>query len=153
MQGLSDVGAPLLARYDLEQVRSTVTREVIAARPPDLWRYHEVLPVRDPALVTTLGEGMTPLLALPSYGTAIGIPCGLLSLSDSGLVTLPVRACIVQPSLVYGADGASARVFKAMASLPVAVRLGDAPQLVAGAHPAHLPADLELLRGEVVHHV
>ena len=32
------------------------------ARPHDLWRYHEVLPVRDPAHVTTLGEGMTPLL-------------------------------------------------------------------------------------------
>ena len=66
VQGVSTVGAPLLARYDLEQVRTTVTREEIAGRPHDLWRYHEVLPVRDPAHVTTLGEGMTPLLPLPS---------------------------------------------------------------------------------------
>ena len=49
VHGLSEVGAPLLARYDLERVRTTVTREEIAGRPPSLWRYHEVLPVRDPA--------------------------------------------------------------------------------------------------------
>ena len=84
VQGTSKVGAPLLARYDLEQVRSQVTREEIAARPHDLWRYHEVLPVRDPAHVTTLGEGMTPLLPLPTYGAAIGVP-GLL-MKDEGLV-------------------------------------------------------------------
>jgi uncharacterized protein YbjT (DUF2867 family) len=54
--------------------------------------------------------------------------------ADDYLATLPIRAVIVQPSLVYGADGASARVFKAMASLPFAVRLGDAPQLVQPIH-------------------
>ena len=84
VQGVSKVGAPLLARYDLEQVRAQVTREEIAGRPHDLWRYHEVLPVRDPAHVTTLGEGMTPLLPLPTYGAAIGVP-GLL-MKDEGLV-------------------------------------------------------------------
>lgn len=84
VQGVSAVGKPLLARYDLEQVRATVTREDIAGRPQDLWRYHEVLPVRDPAHVTTLGEGMTPMLPLPTYGAAIGVP-GLL-MKDEGLV-------------------------------------------------------------------
>ena len=54
--------------------------------------------------------------------------------ADDYLATLPIRAAIVQPSLVYGADGASARVFKAMASLPCAVRLGDSPQLVQPIH-------------------
>ena len=54
--------------------------------------------------------------------------------ADDYLATLPIRAAIVQPSLVYGADGASARVFKAMASLPFAVRLGDSPQLVQPIH-------------------
>ncbi len=54
--------------------------------------------------------------------------------ADDYLATLPIRAAIVQPSLVYGAEGASARVFKAMASLPFAVRLGDAPQLVQPIH-------------------
>jgi uncharacterized protein YbjT (DUF2867 family) len=54
--------------------------------------------------------------------------------ADDYLATLPLRAVIVQPSLVYGADGASARVFKAMASLPFAAKLGGAPQRVQPIH-------------------
>jgi threonine synthase len=84
VQGVSDVGAPLLARYDLDEVRRAVTPADIESRPHDLWRYHELLPVRDPANITTLGEGMTPLLPLPAYGRAIGVP-GLL-MKDEGLV-------------------------------------------------------------------
>jgi threonine synthase len=84
VQGVSDVGAPLLARYDLDQVHRAVTPADIESRSHDLWRYHEVLPVRDPANITTLGEGMTPLLPLPAYGRAIGVP-GLL-MKDEGLV-------------------------------------------------------------------
>jgi threonine synthase len=84
VQGVSEVGAPLLARYDLDAVRGSVTPGDIAVRPHDLWRYHELLPVRDPAHVTTLGEGMTPLLPLPSYGSRIDVP-GLL-MKDEGMV-------------------------------------------------------------------
>jgi uncharacterized protein YbjT (DUF2867 family) len=54
--------------------------------------------------------------------------------ADDYLAALPVRAAIVQPSLVYGSDGTSARVFKALASMPFAVRFGDAPQLVQPIH-------------------
>jgi threonine synthase len=84
VQGTSDVGAPLLARYDLERVRETVTREEIAGRAPDLWRYREVLPVRDQQHVVSLGEGMTPLLDLPRYGASLGVPG--LRMKDEGLV-------------------------------------------------------------------
>jgi threonine synthase len=84
VQGVSREGAPLLARYDLEGVREAVGPEVIAKRPPDLWRYHEVLPVRDPEHVTTLGEGMTPLLPLPRYGASVGLP--RLLMKDESLV-------------------------------------------------------------------
>jgi len=54
--------------------------------------------------------------------------------ADDFLASLPLRAYIVQPSLVYGKEGASARVFKALASLPFAVRFGSAPQLVQPVH-------------------
>ncbi|GAB3423299.1 SDR family oxidoreductase [Massilia agilis] len=54
--------------------------------------------------------------------------------ADDYLASLPVRAYIVQPSLVYGKEGASARVFKALASMPFAVRFGSAPQLVQPVH-------------------
>ena len=54
--------------------------------------------------------------------------------ADDFLASLPLRACILQPSLVYGKDGASARVFKTLASMPFCVRFGNAPQLVQPIH-------------------
>ena len=101
VQGVSAVGAPLLARYDLDRVRHSVTREQIAARAPTLWRYHEVLPVRDPAHVTTLGEGMTPLVPMAAYGGAVGVP-GLL-MKDEGLI----------PTGTFKARGAAVGVSRA----------------------------------------
>jgi len=85
VQGLSAAGAPLLARYDLERVRAELARGAVATRPATMWRYHELLPVRDPAHVTTLGEGWTPLLPLPTHGAAIGLR--RLMVKDEG--TLP----------------------------------------------------------------
>src|SRR5215475_3932362 len=81
-QGLCGCGAPLLARYDLAAAAAAVKPEQVAARPPDLWRYHELLPAGSAAAVVSLGEGMTPLLALPRLGAALGLP-GLL-LKDEG---------------------------------------------------------------------
>jgi threonine synthase len=60
-----------------------MTREALKERPFNLWRYHEVLPVQDPANALALGEGGTPLLPLPRYGGAIGLP-GLMA-KDEGL--------------------------------------------------------------------
>jgi len=71
--------------------------------------------------------------------------------ADDYLASLPVRACIVQPSLVYGPDGTSARAFKAMASLPFAVRLGDAPQLVQPVHVDDVVAAIVALLRQRLH--
>jgi threonine synthase len=84
VQNLCACGSPLLARYDLELARATVGPTDFASRPGSLWRYHELLPVRDPANVVTLGEGMTPLVPLPRYGAAIGVP--ELLVKDEGLI-------------------------------------------------------------------
>jgi len=67
-------GKVLDARYDLASAATSMTLEELAHRPFGLWRYHEVLPVRDAANVITLGEGGTPLLPLSQYGAAIGVP-------------------------------------------------------------------------------
>jgi threonine synthase len=40
-------GAPLLVDYDLEAVRSAFRKEMLRDRPPTLWRYRELLPVRE----------------------------------------------------------------------------------------------------------
>ncbi len=89
-QGLCPAcGAPLLARYDLGAV--TTTREQVSRRPPDLWRYHELLPVSGPEHVVTLGEGMTPLLPAPRLGAEIGVP-GLLVKDEGALPTGSFKA-------------------------------------------------------------
>ncbi|GAA5179793.1 threonine synthase [Rugosimonospora acidiphila] len=101
VQGVSEQGAPLLARYDLDRVAATVSPAEIASRPPTLWRYHEVLPVRDEANVVTMGEGMTPLIPLATYGAKIGVP-GLL-MKDEGVI----------PTGTFKARGAAVGVSRA----------------------------------------
>ena len=101
VQGLSPSGAPLLARYDLDGVREAVTPKEIAGREPTLWRYHEVLPVRSPEHVVSLGEGMTPLLRLPRYGRELGL--SRLWMKDEGLV----------PTGTFKARGAAVGVSRA----------------------------------------
>jgi len=84
VHGTCACGAPLLARYDTERVVAKVSRAEIATRPPDLWRYHELLPVSATANVVSLGEGMTPLLRMSCTGAALGVP-GLM-MKDEGLI-------------------------------------------------------------------
>lgn len=66
--------SPLLAQYDMEAVRNCLSRDEIARRPPGLWRWAELLPVRDPHRRLTLGEGSTPLLPIPRLGNLLGLP-------------------------------------------------------------------------------
>lgn len=72
LQGLSRVGRPLLVRYDLDGVRAAMTKDVLAARPADLWKYRELLPVRTAANIVSLGETATPLVTLDRVGDARG---------------------------------------------------------------------------------
>src|SRR5258706_15730472 len=84
VHGTCACGAPLLARYDTERVVAKVSRAEIAARPPDLWRYHELLPVSAAATVVTRGQGITPLLRLSRTGAAKTVP-GVM-VKDEGLI-------------------------------------------------------------------
>ncbi|HZU90325.1 MAG TPA: threonine synthase [Stellaceae bacterium] len=65
LQTVSRAGRPLVVRYDLAGVRRALSREALALRPPSLWRYRELLPVRRAENVVSLGETMTPLVPLP----------------------------------------------------------------------------------------
>ena len=68
-------GRPLLARYDIEKAALTLTAESLAARRSGgLWRWSELLPVRDRNNIVYLGEGDTPLLPQPRLGEALGVP-------------------------------------------------------------------------------
>ncbi|MCE2490963.1 MAG: threonine synthase [Anaerolineae bacterium] len=68
-----DCARPLLARYDIKQAGRSLTPDSLLRRPANLWRYSEMLPVRQPRLRKTLGEGHTPLLHLKRLGKALGL--------------------------------------------------------------------------------
>ncbi len=65
-------GRVLLARYDLEAARRTFDRAALGRRVASMWRYSELMPIRDRQAVVTLGEGMTPLLPCCRLASALG---------------------------------------------------------------------------------
>ena len=94
---------PLLARYDLERAAATLTREALKdRRTGGLWRWAEILPVRDPARRIHLGEGSTPLLGAPRLGAALGVP------------SLKVKAEGLNPTGSFKARGMAAAVSRAV---------------------------------------
>ena len=70
LHNLSRAGRPLLVRYDLGAVGRALTKDVLAARDTDLWRWRELLPVRETRNVVSLGEIETPLVPIPRSGGA-----------------------------------------------------------------------------------
>jgi threonine synthase len=134
LNGLSEAGKPLLARYNLEALRGSFTRAAMLGRRADLWRYAEVLPVRDPAARLCLGEGWTPLLDAPRTAARFGVrrvwikeegqnPTG--SFKARGLCVAVSRALelgareLALPSA--GNAGSAAAAYGAAAGLPVHV--------------------------------
>ena len=66
-------GKPLFARYDLEFAARTLTRDALAGRRPDMWRYREVLPVARDENIASLGEGFTPLTPAARLASKLGL--------------------------------------------------------------------------------
>lgn len=114
-QNLCECGGPLLVEYDLEAVGALATKEAVAARPFDMWRYRELLPVDGPDDVVSLGEGGTPLLRPASLGSRLGLP-GLL-VKDEG----------PNPTATFKARGASCGI-----SMAAALRIRDVALPSAG---------------------
>src|SRR5499426_1011443 len=72
VHNLSRAGKPLLVRYDLTGIRNALKKEMLAERPPDLWRYREILPVRHAEDIVSLGEWMTPIVRMPRLSAKLG---------------------------------------------------------------------------------
>jgi len=158
--GLSEAGKPLFSRYDLDALRGSFTRAAMFGRRADLWRYAEVLPVRDPAARIALGEGWTPLLDAPRTAARLGVerlwikdegqnPTG--SFKARGLCLAVSRAlelgaaALALPSA--GNAGSAAAAYGAAAGLPVHVVVpSDTPAPILE-EIAALGAHLQLLDG------
>lgn len=74
---------PLLVKYDLQRLKNEVSKAALQGRPNNLWRYRELLPVKDPDNIVSLGEVITPLLSLAKLARENGF--GGLLLKDEGL--------------------------------------------------------------------
>jgi threonine synthase len=66
-----DCGKVLFARYDIQSASKSMSRDFNRC-PPTMWRYRELMPVREQTNVVSLGEGMTPLLRATRLGRAYG---------------------------------------------------------------------------------
>ncbi len=97
----AECGKVLYPRYDLEAASSALDKDKLRDRPANMWRYFEVMPVRDPANVVTLGEGFTPIFKAERFGPEMG--CSNLHIKDEG----------VNPTASFKARGLSAAVSKA----------------------------------------
>ena len=112
-------GAPLLARYDLDRARAW-SRDSLAGREPNMWRYREMLPLFDGETPVTLGEGFTPLFHARALGSTLGLD--RLYLKDESL----------NPTNSFKARGQSAAITRAKylgattIALPTAGNAGNA---------------------------
>jgi threonine synthase len=134
LQGISPAGAPLFARYDLAGLRGHWTPASLEGRRSDLWRYAELLPVRDPAFQVALGEGWTPLIDAPRLAQKLGIRSCLVkdegqnptaSFKARGMALAVSRAWELGATALAlptaGNAGGAAAAYGAAAGLPVFV--------------------------------
>ena len=162
VQGVCGCGSPLLARYDLGRLAAESSRAVFAGREPSLWRYHELLPVSRQEQVVSLGEGMTPLVALPRLGERLGVP-GLL-MKDEGTIptgSFKARGAAVGVSRAAelgvtgiamptnGNAGAAWALYAARAGLHALIAMPERAPVICRGEVAAAGAELYLVRGHI----
>jgi threonine synthase len=119
----------LEAQYDLARLGREVDRDALARRPSTVWRFAELLPVRDPGKIVTLGEGGTPLLRSERLARACGVrelwiksdtgnPTG--SLKDRSITVSATKAC----EFGYGILSCDSTGNKASSAAAYAARAG-----------------------------
>ncbi len=91
----------LYARYDLDACRGAFSRDDLRGRSGGMWRWRELMPVRDPEHIVSLGEGHTPLLHARGVGARHG--ASHLYIKEEGL----------NPTGSFKARGLSAAVSRA----------------------------------------
>src|SRR5262245_15418643 len=147
-------GQMLAVRYDLARVAAAVTKDTLARRPPGMYRFRELVPLAPDEEPVTLGEGGTPLLALPRLAAHLGLrhlwakdegqnPTGTFKARGLGMAVTKARTLGVKGLLIPSAGnaGGAAAVYGARAALPVAVvvprgtpEAAIAEAMLAGAH-------------------
>jgi threonine synthase len=144
---------PLIAEYELKQVPPT---KVIDRSRSSMWRYFDIMPLRDIDNLVTLGEGWTPILSLKHTAHRIGIedlrmkdeslnPTGSfkargMSAAISKAKELGVEKCIVPTA---GNAGVALAAYAARANMQATVVM---PTIT----PKEFVKECELYGGEVI---
>jgi threonine synthase len=162
IQHLCECGSPLLVEYDLEGAGRAVNPRVIGNRPPNLWRYAELLPVEDEANIVSLGEGFTPLTPLPVLAAKYGF--GVLYLKDEGIIptgTFKARGAAVGISRAKelgvrdiamptnGNAGAAWSVYAARAGLTAHIVMPEDAPFITRSECAAAGARVHLVKGRI----
>lgn len=162
VQGVCACGSPLLAQYDLERLAAESSRTAFAGREASLWRYHELLPVSGEEYIVSLGEGMTPLLALPRLGQRLGVP--RLLMKDEGTIptgSFKARGAAVGVSRAAelgvrgiamptnGNAGAAWALYAARAGFHALIAMPEKAPAICRSEVASAGAELYLVRGHI----
>ncbi len=162
VHGVCACGSPLLAQYDLARLAADSSRGAFAGREGSLWRYHELLPVSQPENIVSLGEGMTPLLALPRLGARLGVPS--LLMKDEGTIptgSFKARGAAVGVSRAAelgvrgiamptnGNAGGAWALYAARAGLHAVIAMPEKAPVICRGEVAGAGAELYLVRGHI----
>ena len=124
----------LAVRYDLVRAAAAVSKDALRQREPGMYRFRELLPLEAGEAPVSLGEGGTPLLALPRLAAHLGLrhlwakdegqnPTGSFKARGLGMAVTKARTLGVRGMMIPSAGnaGGAAAVYGARAGLPVAV--------------------------------
>ena len=115
---LCECGGPLLVRYDFDEIKKNVDKNIFKTRKKGLFRFKELLPIDDENNIVTLGEGDTPITEARTLGRRIGFEN--LYIKDEGL----------NPTGTFKARGAAVGVSKAKElGIKTIAMPQDAPEL------------------------
>ena len=144
--------------YDLGPLRRAGPEAAFAGR--GVWRYHRILPIRDPEHFVTLGEGGTPLLDAPALARVLGVrrlllkfegtnPTGTIKDRSSATAVAAARQFGYRAISVVstGNAGSSLAAYASRAGLRALIfcyEQASAPKL---AHMGLVASDLVLYRG------
>lgn len=71
-----DCGGILDPQYDLDAIDIDPT--ALAGRADSMWKYRELLPIRDRDAIVSMGEGATPLVDCPTLAERLGVEHALI---------------------------------------------------------------------------
>src|SRR5947207_6753061 len=155
-------GQMLAVRYDLAGVKASVTKDALRSRPPGMYRFRELTPLDDGEEPVTLGEGSTPLLALPRLAAHLGLrhlwgkdegqnPTGSFKARGLGMAITKARGLGARGFVIPSAGnaGGAAAVYAARCGLPCAVIVPRSTPAAAIAEAAIAGATVFTIEGSI----